>query len=96
MSPLYKTDDDRCRRPHCIPTPAPTQECARRAVAPRCVSEQELCRRLSRTNMHLAVVVGFAVFAAGYSCVRHFFTDKTIRFKRQNRAADAAAANHDH
>ncbi|CAN8104330.1 unnamed protein product [Discula destructiva] len=44
----------------------------------------------------LAVVVGFAVFAAGYSCVRHFFTDKTIRFSRQNRAADNAAAGEKH
>jgi hypothetical protein len=34
------------------------------------------------------VVVGFAVLAAIYSITRHLFTDKTIRLKRQNRAAD--------
>lgn len=40
---------------------------------------------------YLGVVVGFAVFAAGYSCMRHLMTDKTIRLKRQNRAADDIA-----
>ena len=41
------------------------------------------------------VVVGFAVFAAVYSIARHLLTDKTIRLKRQNRAADAQhAAGH--
>jgi hypothetical protein len=34
------------------------------------------------------VVVGFAVMAAVYSIARHLLTDKTIRLKRQNRAAD--------
>jgi hypothetical protein len=37
----------------------------------------------------LGVVVGFAICAAGYSSARHFLVDKTIRLKRQNRAADA-------
>ena len=36
------------------------------------------------------VVVAFAVSAAIYSSSRHFLVDKTIRLKRQNRAADAA------
>ncbi len=36
------------------------------------------------------VVVAFAVSAAIYSSTRHFLVDKTIRLKRQNRAADAA------
>lgn len=40
------------------------------------------------------VVVGFAVLAAGYSITRHLFVDKTIRLKRQNRAADNAAQEH--
>ncbi|KAK4095119.1 hypothetical protein Purlil1_815 [Purpureocillium lilacinum] len=31
----------------------------------------------------LAVVVGFAVFAAGYSSVRKFFVDKNLRLSRQ-------------
>jgi hypothetical protein len=35
------------------------------------------------------IVVVFAVGAAAYSSLRHFMTDKTIRFKRQNRAADS-------
>lgn len=35
------------------------------------------------------IVVSFAVSAAVYSSLRHFMTDKTIRLKRQNRAADA-------
>ncbi|KAK4458741.1 hypothetical protein QBC42DRAFT_276095 [Cladorrhinum samala] len=44
----------------------------------------------------LGVVVGFAVCASVYSITRHLFTDKTIRLKRQNRAADShAAAHHD-
>lgn len=42
------------------------------------------------------VVVGFAVIAAGYSITRHLFVDKTIRLKRQNRAADKAAEEHEH
>ncbi|KAB5528165.1 hypothetical protein GE09DRAFT_1150579 [Coniochaeta sp. 2T2.1] len=36
----------------------------------------------------LFVVVGFAIVAALYSITRHLYTDKTIRLKRQNRAAD--------
>ncbi len=35
------------------------------------------------------VVVAFAVSAAIYSSSRHFLVDKTIRIKRQNRAADS-------
>jgi len=40
------------------------------------------------------VVVGFAVIAAGYSSLRHFIHDKTIRLKRQNRAADNHGSSH--
>lgn len=39
----------------------------------------------------LGVVVAFAVSAAVYSITRHLVVDKTIRLKRQNRAADAHA-----
>lgn len=39
----------------------------------------------------LGVVVAFAVTAAVYSSTRHLMVDKTIRLKRQNRAADAHA-----
>ncbi|KAK3387223.1 hypothetical protein B0H63DRAFT_521285 [Podospora didyma] len=44
----------------------------------------------------LGVVVGFAVLAAGYSSIRHFFVDKTIRLKRQNRAAESHAPSGEH
>ena len=38
---------------------------------------------------HLAgVVVGFALFAAGYSISRKFLVDKNLRLARQNRQAD--------
>jgi hypothetical protein len=49
------------------------------------------------TNSYLyltGVVVAFAIGAAGYSSLRHFFVDPTIRIKRQNRAADNAAEHH--
>ncbi|KAH8159153.1 hypothetical protein CIB48_g9092 [Xylaria polymorpha] len=36
----------------------------------------------------LGVVVGFAVFAAGYSSFRKFFVDKNLRLGRQNRKDD--------
>jgi hypothetical protein len=42
------------------------------------------------------VVVGFAVCAAIYSSTRHLMVDKTIRLKRQNRAADAHAHQEEH
>ncbi|KFH48620.1 hypothetical protein ACRE_004570 [Hapsidospora chrysogenum ATCC 11550] len=35
----------------------------------------------------LAVVVGFALVAAGYSCVRKFVVDKNLRLARQGPAA---------
>ncbi|KAK4157455.1 hypothetical protein C8A00DRAFT_29603 [Chaetomidium leptoderma] len=44
----------------------------------------------------LAAVVFFALGAAGYSSARHFLTDKTMRLKRQNRAADAHAHQEEH
>ncbi|KAI0124962.1 hypothetical protein BJ170DRAFT_635847 [Xylariales sp. AK1849] len=45
----------------------------------------------------LGIVVGFAVFAAGYSVTRKFFVDKNLRLARQNRAAEAAAhSSEDH
>ncbi|KAJ2969597.1 hypothetical protein NQ176_g8581 [Zarea fungicola] len=37
----------------------------------------------------LAVVVGFAVGAAGYSCVRKFYVDKNLRLARQGPAGRA-------
>ncbi|KAG7285252.1 hypothetical protein NEMBOFW57_009873 [Staphylotrichum longicolle] len=44
----------------------------------------------------LGVVVAFAVSAAIYSSTRHLMVDKTIRLKRQNRAADAHAHSEEH
>ncbi|KAH6656928.1 hypothetical protein BKA67DRAFT_655229 [Truncatella angustata] len=49
-------------------------------------------RKIPAELIPLGVVVGFAVFAAGYSSMRKFWVDKTMRLKRQNRAADSAAA----
>ncbi|KAJ4412555.1 hypothetical protein N0V82_008732 [Gnomoniopsis sp. IMI 355080] len=72
--------------------PVPNEEQSAHTVSQR-------LRRLKNIPAELwplGVVVGFAVFAAGYSCIRHFFTDKTIRLKRQNRAADAAAHGGEH
>ncbi|CAK7218703.1 hypothetical protein SCUCBS95973_003569 [Sporothrix curviconia] len=43
---------------------------------------------LSGQLTFIGIVVGFALFAAGYSSVRHFAVDGTIRMKRQNRAAE--------
>ncbi|EGY18765.1 uncharacterized protein VDAG_08925 [Verticillium dahliae VdLs.17] len=40
-------------------------------------------RRIPPELIPLGVVVGFAVFAAGYSSIRHFMVDGTIRLKRQ-------------
>ncbi|XXG97686.1 hypothetical protein Hte_003993 [Hypoxylon texense] len=36
------------------------------------------------------VVVGFAVFAAGYSSLRKFTVDKNLRLQRQNRKDEPA------
>ncbi|KAK3321470.1 hypothetical protein B0T19DRAFT_445231 [Cercophora scortea] len=68
--------------------PVPKEEQAAHTISQR-------LRRLKSIPAELwplFVVVGFAVSAAGYSSLRHFMTDKTIRLKRQNRAAEAAAA----
>ncbi|KAM0325442.1 hypothetical protein ACHAQA_007428 [Verticillium albo-atrum] len=40
-------------------------------------------RKIPPELIPLGVVVGFAVFAAGYSSIRHFMVDGTIRLKRQ-------------
>lgn len=39
---------------------------------------------------NLGVVVGFAVFAAGYSSLRKFTVDKNLRLNRQNRKDEPA------
>lgn len=68
--------------------PVPNEEQAAHTVSQRLRRLQKIPAEL----WPLGVVVGFAVAAAGYSISRHLWTDKTIRLKRQNRAADAAAA----
>lgn len=40
------------------------------------------------------VVVGFALFAAGYSSIRHFMVDGTIRLKRQGTAQSGKEEEH--
>ncbi|KAF3766346.1 hypothetical protein M406DRAFT_356299 [Cryphonectria parasitica EP155] len=67
--------------------PVPNEEQAAHTISQRL----RRFRQIPAELIPLGVVVGFAVFAAGYSSMRHFFTDKTIRLKRQNRAADSVA-----
>ncbi|KAI1210603.1 uncharacterized protein F4807DRAFT_459445 [Annulohypoxylon truncatum] len=42
-------------------------------------------RQIPAELLPLGVVVGFAVFAAGYSSFRKFRVDKNLRLSRQNR-----------
>ncbi|WYZ37269.1 hypothetical protein EsH8_II_000775 [Colletotrichum jinshuiense] len=51
-------------------------------------------RQIPPELVPLGVVVGFALFAAGYSVTRHFLTDKTIRLKRQGKSAADAGEHH--
>ncbi|KAI8634059.1 hypothetical protein F5Y19DRAFT_198243 [Xylariaceae sp. FL1651] len=44
----------------------------------------------------LGIVVGFAVFAAGYSITRKFFVDKNLRLSRQNRKDEPAEHGEHH
>ncbi|KKY37259.1 hypothetical protein UCDDA912_g02717 [Diaporthe ampelina] len=70
--------------------PVPNEEQAAHTVSQRL----RRLRKIPAELIPLGVVVGFAVLAAGYSITRHLFVDKTIRLKRQNRAADNAAEQH--
>ncbi|KAG8160409.1 hypothetical protein KVR01_009945 [Diaporthe batatas] len=70
--------------------PVPNEEQAAHTVSQRL----RRLRKIPAELIPLGVVVGFAVLAAGYSITRHLFVDKTIRLKRQNRAADNAAQEH--
>lgn len=72
--------------------PVPKEEQAAHTVSQRLRRLKSIPPEL----IPLGVVVGFAIFAAGYSSIRHFATDKTIRLKRQNRAADDAASAEHH
>ncbi|CAK7244767.1 MAG: hypothetical protein STHCBS139747_006313 [Sporothrix thermara] len=64
--------------------PVPKEEQAAHTVTQRL----RRLRKIPAELLPLGVVVGFALFAAGYSIVRHFAVDGTIRLKRQNRAAE--------
>ncbi|KAK0626089.1 hypothetical protein B0T14DRAFT_509127 [Immersiella caudata] len=72
--------------------PVPKEEQSAHTVSQRL----RRLRKIPPELIPLGVVVGFAICAAGYSSMRHFFVDKTIRLKRQNRAADAHAAEEHH
>ncbi|KAK5660790.1 hypothetical protein OQA88_12158 [Cercophora sp. LCS_1] len=64
--------------------PVPKEEQAAHTVSQRL----RRLRKIPPELIPLGVVVGFAICAAVYSCSRHLIVDKTIRLKRQNRAAD--------
>ncbi|RYP31703.1 hypothetical protein DL767_005616 [Monosporascus sp. MG133] len=51
-------------------------------------------RKIPAELIPLGVVVGFAIFAAGYSSFRKFYVDKNLRLARQNRKDDDHAAEH--
>ena len=69
--------------------PVPKEEQAAHTVSQRL----RRLRKIPPELVPLGVVVAFAVLAAGYSSMRHFFVDKTIRLKRQNRPADPHGAH---
>ncbi|KAI6382609.1 hypothetical protein MCOR25_000611 [Pyricularia grisea] len=70
--------------------PVPNEEQAAHTISQRL----RRLRKIPPELLPLGVVVGFAVIAAAYSSLRHFMTDKTIRLKRQNRAADSHSEGH--
>ncbi|RKU43869.1 hypothetical protein DL546_004517 [Coniochaeta pulveracea] len=72
--------------------PVPKEEQAAHTVSQRLRRIKDVPAEL----WPLGVVVGFAVCAGVYSSIRHFTTDKTIRFGRQNRAADNGHAGPQH
>ncbi|CAK7267346.1 hypothetical protein SEPCBS57363_002543 [Sporothrix epigloea] len=72
--------------------PVPKEEQAAHTITQRL----RRLRKIPAELLPLGVVVGFALFAAGYSIVRHFVVDSSIRLKRQNRAAEPVeAAKHE-
>lgn len=70
--------------------PVPKEEQAAHTISQRL----RRLRKIPPELLPLGVVVGFALLAASYSSLRHFMTDKTIRLKRQNRAADKHESAH--
>ncbi|AEO61629.1 hypothetical protein MYCTH_2311968 [Thermothelomyces thermophilus ATCC 42464] len=90
---MYATRSLRMFRPTVrMMRPIPKEEQSAHTVSQR-------LRRLKRIPpelLPLGVVVAFAVTAAVYSSFRHLATDKNIRLKRQNRAADSHAQEEHH
>ncbi|KAK1772961.1 hypothetical protein QBC33DRAFT_35833 [Phialemonium atrogriseum] len=84
---MYATRSLRMFRPTArMMRPVPKEEQAAHTVSQRL----RRLRRIPPELLPLGVVVIFALGAASYSSLRHFLTDKTMRLKRQNRAADNA------
>ncbi|KXX77680.1 NADH dehydrogenase [ubiquinone] 1 alpha subcomplex subunit 4 [Madurella mycetomatis] len=72
--------------------PVPKEEQAAHTVSQRL----RRLRQIPPELIPLGVVVAFAVCAAVYSSGRHLVVDKTIRLKRQNRAADSHHSEEEH
>ncbi|GAB1313282.1 hypothetical protein MFIFM68171_03492 [Madurella fahalii] len=72
--------------------PVPKEEQAAHTVSQRL----RRLRQIPPELIPLGVVVSFALCAAVYSSGRHFVVDKTIRLKRQNRAADSHHSGEEH
>ncbi|KAI0020404.1 hypothetical protein F4780DRAFT_779528 [Xylariomycetidae sp. FL0641] len=62
-------------------TPVPKEDQSAHTISQRL----RKLRSIPAELIPLGVVVGFAVFAAGYSCTRKFMVDKNLRLSRQNR-----------
>ncbi|KAI1084457.1 hypothetical protein F5B20DRAFT_593540 [Whalleya microplaca] len=88
-----------------LPESTPTQCCTRAEWSLTKQTAHTVSQRLRKLRqipaelIPLGVVVGFALFAAGYSSYRKFAVDKNLRLQRQNRkdkdeAEAAAGAEH--
>ncbi|KAK4251690.1 hypothetical protein C7999DRAFT_27767 [Corynascus novoguineensis] len=90
---MYATRSLRMFRPTArMMRPIPKEEQSAHTVSQRLRRLKQIPPEL----LPLGVVVAFAVTAGVYSSFRHFVTDKTIRLKRQNRAADSHAHKEHH
>ncbi|KAL2174265.1 uncharacterized protein P884DRAFT_332133 [Thermothelomyces heterothallicus CBS 202.75] len=90
---MYATRSLRMFRPTVrMMRPIPKEEQSAHTVSQRLRRLKQIPPEL----LPLGVVVAFAVTAAVYSSFRHLATDKNIRLKRQNRAADSHAQEEHH
>ncbi|KAI0161346.1 hypothetical protein GGR57DRAFT_454436 [Xylariaceae sp. FL1272] len=71
-------------------TPLPKEEQSAHTVSQRLRKLKSIPAEL----WPLGIVVGFAVFAAGYSSARKFWVDKNLRLSRQNRKEDDTPEHH--